>query len=152
LDEASILRLLTLNIEGTALIDAAIELDGPALVEMAKHAKGPTLKHLVKALRAACNSIDDSQIKTLLKAEQYVVLGRWLQGKRSEEMDQLRWRLLRESSVDSIERSRWLERLLGRCSEEKLVTEARIFSTEDHPDLLLDAAHNLSTAFDKLAS
>ena len=67
-------------------------------------------------------------------------------------MDELRWRLLRESSVDSIERSRWLERLLGRCSEENLVTEARVFATEDHPDLLLDAAHNLSTAFDKLES
>ena len=152
LDEASVLRLLKLNIEGTALIDAAIELDGPALIELAKHAKGPALKHLVKALRAACTSIDDSQIKTLLKAEQYVVLGRWLQGQRSEEMDQLRWRLLRESSVDSIERSRWLERLLGRCSEENLVTEARVFATEDHPNLLLDAAHNLSTAFDKLES
>ena len=106
----------------------------------------------MSALKGECTSCEDPQIVALLDAEQYVLLGRWLQGKKGSEFDDLRWRLLREESIDAIERSRWIERLLGRCGEEELILEARRFSSEDHAQLLLDAAENLSTAFDKLDS
>ena len=150
LNEAAMLSLLARGIDGGTLIDSAIKNPGQALVELAQRAKGPTMKRLVSALKKACESQDDAQIQCLLDAKQHTVVGRWLQGKRGSSADELRWRLLRTASIDQIERSRWIERLLGRCDEEDLVAEARDFVTEDHPQLLLDAAQNLSTAFDKL--
>tara|TARA_B110000459_G_C16625847_1_gene505697 strand:- start:10269 stop:11267 length:999 start_codon:yes stop_codon:yes gene_type:complete len=150
LNEAAMLNLLARGIDGSTLIDSAVQNPGQALVELAQQAKGPTMKRLVSALKNACTSQDDLQIQCLLEAEQHSVVGRWLQGKRSSSDDELRWRLLRIESIDQIERSRWIERLLGRCGEEELIDEARVFLTEDHPQLLLDAAQNLSTAFDIL--
>ena len=150
LDEKAVLSLLQRGIDGGVLIDSAIQTHGEALIQLAKRAKGPTLKRLVNALKQTCHSVEDAQIKALLGSEQYIVVGRWLQGQKSAEIDALRWRLVREENIDVIERSRWIERLLGRCDEEELVDEARAFSLENHPQLLLDAAQNLSTAFDNL--
>ena len=150
LDEKAVLSLLQRGIDGGVLIDSAIQTHGEALIQLAKRAKGPTLKRLVNALKKTCHSVEDAQIKALLGSEQYIVVGRWLQGRKSAEIDALRWRLVREENIDVIERSRWIERLLGRCDEEELVDEARAFSLENHPQLLLDAAQNLSTAFDNL--
>ena len=152
LDEDAILTLLERGVDGRVLIESAIKSQGKAVVKLAQKAQGTTLKRLVSALKGECTSCEDPQIVALLDAEQYVLLGRWLQGKKGSEFDDLRWRLLREESIDAIERSRWIERLLGRCGEEELILEARRFSSEDHAQLLLDAAENLSTAFDKLDS
>ena len=150
LDEKAVLSLLQRGIDGGVLIDSAIQTHGEALIQLAKRAKGPTLKRLVNALKQTCQSVEDAQIKALLTSKQYIVVGRWLQGQRGDEIDALRWRLVREENIDVIERSRWIERLLGRCDEEELVDEAQAFSLENHPQLLLDAAQNLSTAFDNL--
>ena len=151
LAEEEVLRLLELGLDGAVLIDSALENNGESLVILSQKAQGSTLKTLVRALKEKCDSIKAPQISTLLDAKQYVVIGRWLQGMRGNEADELRWQLVREESIDSIERSRWIERLLGRCGEEDLILEARRFAGENHPQLLLDAAQNLSTAFDKLA-
>ena len=110
----------------------------------------PTMKKFVKALKERCDSPEDRLIKTLRDAQEWIVVGRWLQGLRGEEHDALRWELIRNPNVDQIERSRWIERLIGRCDEPILVEEARRFIDEEHPDLLLQAAQNLSTAYDKL--
>ena len=150
LDEAALVLLMERGINGSALIQSAIDNHGDALVTFAQSVKGPTLKKLVGALREQCTSVDDAPIETLLAAKEYIVIGRWLQGMRNMELDQLRWKLIRDSTIDQIERSRWIERLLGRCDELPLVEEARLFISEEHPELLIEAAQNLSTAYDKL--
>jgi HEAT repeat protein len=152
LDEASLIALLERGINGATLIDSAVKNNGAALINISQTATGQTMKLLVQALKGTCNSTSDPQIRALLDAKQFIAVGRWLQGKRGVEHDALRWKLVREPSIDQIERSRWIERLLGRCDEDVLVDDARVFLQEDHPQLLLEAAQNLSTAFDKLVS
>ena len=150
LDSEDLLMLIDQGITGPSLIHSVMESDGEALVKFAMAAKGPTMKKFVKALKERCDSPEDQLIKTLRDAQEWIVVGRWLQGLRGEEHDALRWELIRNPNVDQIERSRWIERLIGRCDEPILVEEARRFIDEEHPDLLLQAAQNLSTAYDKL--
>lgn len=150
LDSEGLLLLMDRGIVGASLIQSVMESDGEALVKFATAAKGPTLKKFVKALKERCDSPEDQPIKTLREAGEWIVVGRWLQGLRGEEHDALRWELIRNQNIDQIERSRWIERLIGRCDEALLVKEARRFIDEEHPDLLLQAAQNLSTAYDKL--
>ena len=150
LDNKDLLMLMDQGITGPSLIHSVMESDGEALVKFAMAAKGPTMKKFVKALKERCDSPEDRLIKTLRDAQEWIVVGRWLQGLRGEEHDALRWELIRNPNVDQIERSRWIERLIGRCDEPILVEEARRFIGEEHPDLLLQAAQNLSTAYDKL--
>jgi hypothetical protein len=150
LDEAALVLLMERGINGSALIQSAIDNHGDALVTFAQSVKGPTLKKFVAALREQCTAVDDDPIKTLIQAKEYIVIGRWLQGMRGTEFDQLRWKLIRDPTIDQIERSRWIERLIGRCDELPLVEEARQFISEEHPELLIEAAQNLSTAYDKL--
>lgn len=150
LDSEGLIMLMDRGIAGPSLIHSVMESDGEALVKFANAVKGPTMKKFVKALKERCDSPEDRLIKTLTDAQEWTVVGRWLQGLRGEENDALRWELIRNPNIDQIERSRWIERLIGRCDEQILVGEARRFIDEDHPDLLLQAAQNLSTAYDKL--
>ena len=150
LDEAALVHLMERGISGSALIQSAIDNHGDALVTFARSVKGATLKKFVAALREQCTAVDDDPIETLIEAKEYIVIGRWLQGLRGTEFDQLRWKLIRDPTIDQIERSRWIERLIGRCDELPLVEEARHFISEEHPELLIEAAQNLSTAYDKL--
>jgi hypothetical protein len=108
------------------------------------------MKALVKELRLQCDSLEDAAIQLLLKHELFAVAGRWMQGKKSEEIDALRWRIIRDESVDIIERARLLERLIGRCGEIEIAEENRRFLSECSDELLRISAENLSTASTEL--
>jgi hypothetical protein len=120
------------------------------LVEIAQHADGQTMKLLVKELRLQCNSLEDTAIQLLLERGLFTVAGRWMQGKKSNEIDALRWNIIRDDSVDVIERARLLERLIGRCGEPEIAEENRRFLIECNDELLRISAENLSTASTEL--
>ena len=78
----------------------------------------------------------------------HIVLGRWLQGRRDPRSDELRWEIIENEEVDEIERSRLLERLLGRTDEEEIKIKAESLLKSTNSELLKIIAHNLSTAGD----
>ena len=68
----------------------------------------------------------------------------------NQEIDALRWEIIRNDSVDVIERARLLERLIGRCGEVEIAEENRRFLDECTDELLRISAENLSTASTEL--
>ena len=108
------------------------------------------LKIIVKLLNQECDSVDHEVIKLLIENESYVVLGRWLQGRRGDSVDDLRWQIIANDEVDEIERSRLIERLFSRCEEEKIRDMARHISESTTSELIKVTAHNLSTAGDEV--
>ena len=143
-------EILTRGLNSISLLPSAVQNSGEVLVEIARSADGQTMKALVKELRSQCESLQDGAVQLLLKHELYVVVGRWMQGKKSEGIDALRWNIIRNESVDVIERARLLERLIGRCGEVQIAEENRLFLAECSDDLLRITAENLSTASTEL--
>ncbi len=150
LSEDSMKEILKRGLKSTSLLSSAVHNAGEVLVEVTKGADGPTMKALVKELRLQCDSLEDTAIQLLLKHELFAVAGRWMQGKKSEEIDALRWSIIRDESVDVIERARLLERLIGRCGEVEIAEENRRFLSECNDELLRISAENLSTASTEL--
>ena len=107
------------------------------------------MKIIVKLLNQQCDSVDNEIIKLLIKNESYVVLGRWLQGRRGDTIDELRWKIIGNDDVDEIERSRLIERLFARCNEEKIREMAHYICENTSSELIKVTAHNLSTAGDQ---
>ena len=73
-----------------------------------------------------------------------------MQGKKSKEIDALRWKIIADESVSVIERARFIERLIGRCGEVEIAEENRRFLSECNEELLRISAENLSTASTEL--
>ena len=107
-------------------------------------------KILVDLLQQKCQTLDDEPIKTLIKECRYIIVGRWLQGRRGELEDELRWQIIADETVDEIERSRFLERLFSRCDEANIRRMAEKISETSSSELIRLTAHNLSTAEDKV--
>ncbi|MBT6254772.1 MAG: HEAT repeat domain-containing protein [Euryarchaeota archaeon] len=150
LTEESMSDALRRGIKVNPLLSSAVKNAGEVLVQVTKDLSGSIMNDVVKELRLQCSSLEDKSIQILLKNQRYAVLGRWLQGKKSEEFDALRWTIIRNQSVSSIERARLLERLIGRCGEPEIARENRIFLEECEDDLLRVTAENLSTASTEL--
>ena len=101
---------------------------------------------MVEILKDKCKSSNDESIKLLIENKCYSVIGRWLQGKRDETSDKLRWEIIENENVDEIERSRLLERLIGRCNEPEIVMKSEELLNSTTSQLLKITAQNLSTA------
>jgi len=150
LSEKDMKEVLNRGLNSNSLLPSAVHNSGEVLVEIARQADAQTMKALVKELRSHCTSLDDAAIQLLLEHELFVVAGRWMQGKKGQEIDALRWNILRNDSVDVIERARLLERLIGRCGEPEIAKENSLFLAECSDDLLRISAENLSTASTEL--
>jgi len=113
---------------------------------------GPQHFHdITKHLRANVDSSEDMLIETLLEANMYSIVTRWLIHRGADE-DELRWSMIRNDEVDIIERSKLLERLIGRADEPAVQAEVTDFMDSNPPTLLMVACENLSTAANELAS
>ena len=76
-------------------------------------------------------------------------MARWVISQGASE-DDLRWSLINDERLHVIERSKLLERLIGRADEPGVIkqTEALLSTTDD--ELLKVACENLSTAASEL--
>ena len=119
------------------------------LVKQFGNINSANMKIIVKLLNQQCDSVDNEIIRLLIKNESYVVLGRWLQGRRGDKIDELRWKIIGNDDVDEIERSRLIERLFARCDEEKIREMAHYICENTSSELIKVTAHNLSTAGDQ---
>ena len=127
-------------------IPIALERHLPNLVEL-MGAKGNTQrKFLVEALKDAVDEADDSRLRRLIEGDCTSIVARWLVGRNDVKSDALRAEMLFLEHVDSIDKSRLLERLLHRQHEPEIQELASKLISESTDELVLSAAQNLYTA------
>jgi len=78
-------------------------------------------------------------------------VARWVIRQDAAE-DELRWQLINDDRLHVIERSKLLERLVGRAGEADVLKRANELMESTEEELLMVACENLSTAASELAS
>ena len=149
IDDGTVEQLTKRGVKFGLLMPHLIRSNPEKLAESVHELQNHEIKTLVDLLNRECDSVEDEPINTLIQCKQYVVVGRWLQGKRGDAFDTLRWEIIADDSIDEIERSRFIERLFARCDEEKIRLEAEKIANNSTSELIKLTAHNLSTAKDR---
>ena len=149
IDDGTVEQLTKRGVKFGLLMPHLIRSNPEKLAESVQELQNHEIKTLVDLLNRECDNVEDEPIKTLIQCKQYVVVGRWLQGKRGDAFDTLRWEIIADDSIDEIERSRFIERLFARCDEEKIRLEAEKIANNSTSELIKLTAHNLSTAKDR---
>ncbi len=127
-------------------IPIALERHLPNLVELMRAKGNSQRKFLVEALKDAVDEADDSRLRTLIDGDCTSIVARWLVGRNDLKSDALRAEILFHEHVDSIDKSRLLERLLHRQHEPEIQELASKLISESTDELVLSAAQNLYTA------
>ncbi len=126
-------------------VPIALEHAKPYAVDLIKTKKDTQRKFLVQTLKDTIVDADDPRLQMLLDADCTSIVARWLIGKNDTKSDALREELLFDERVDSIDKSRLLERLLHRQGEPAIQTIAELLVQESTDELVLSAAQNLYT-------
>lgn len=121
------------------------------LVAFAPLLKPHHLNELTDHLRQHVATSDDPMIACLLNANMVRPVARWVLRKGPDE-DELRWSLIENENLDVIERSKLLERLIGRAHEPDVQAKVNSFILTSPPELLMVACENLSTAASEVSS
>jgi len=119
------------------------------LGDLTARIKPSDMKALSDYLRSDVESSDDSLIQHLIDGGLLEPVARWVISQGASE-DDLRWSLINDERLHVIERSKLLERLIGRADEPGVIkqTQALLSTTDD--ELLKVACENLSTAASEL--
>ena len=107
------------------------------------------VKALSDHLRAHVISSQDPLVQSLLEANVLEPVARWVLRQGSDE-DDLRWTLINNDDLAVIERSKLLERLIGRAGEQDVQQRVLSFIKTTDNELLKVACENLSTAASEL--
>ena len=126
-------------------VPIALEHTKPYVVDLIKTKKDTQRKFLVQTLKDTIVDADDPRLQMLLDADCTSIVARWLIGKNDAKSDALREELLFDERVDSIDKSRLLERLLHRQGEPAIQKIAKLLVQESTDELVLSAAQNLYT-------
>ena len=118
----------------------------PNLVDLIKSKSNSQRKFLVQSLKDAVEEADDERLRTLIDGDCASIVARWLVGRNDAKSDALRTELLFDDRVDSIDKSRLLERLLHRQQEPEMQELAERLISESNDELVLSAAQNLYTS------
>ena len=102
-------------------------------------------RFLVQSLKDVVDEADDLRLRMLIDANCTSIVARWLVGRNDPKSDELRRELLFDARVDSIDKSRLLERLLHRQGEQAMQELAERLLAESEDELVLSAAQNLYT-------
>ena len=157
---ASLLEMELNEKENTALQNAIIQDDAlwklavpialekrlPNLLDLMKSKSNSQRKFLVQSLKDAVKEADDERLRTLIDGNCTSIVARWLVGRNDVKSDALRTELLFDERVDSIDKSRLLERLLHRQQEPAMQELAERLISESNDELVLSAAQNLYTS------
>ena len=127
-------------------VPIALENNLPSLLRLMTSKSNTQRKFLVQSLKDAVNEADDDRLRTLIEGDCTSIVARWLVGRNDPKSDALRLELLFHESVDSIDKSRLLERLLHRQHEPAIRELAERLISESSDELVLSAAQNLYTS------
>ncbi len=97
-----------------------------------------------------CNSSEHPAISSIHNSGDKNLLSRWITRKQGNGFDEIREKLIFDSSIDLVQRCRLVETLVGRPNDDfvQSVVE-KILSSKEH-DLLLQEAQMLSTASEEI--
>ena len=155
---------MDLNKEEESLLSAAISNDAALwklavpkamkeesenLIALAKSCTNSQRRFFVASMREHIHEADDSRINSLLAEDCTSVVSRWLVGRNDSKSDVLREILLFDERVDSIDKSRLLERILHRQNEDIVQKLAQKVLDQSSDEVVLSAARNLSTVTDE---
>ena len=118
------------------------------LISLVKGCTNTQRRFFVASMREHILEADDQRITALLDGDCTSVVSRWLVGRNDFKSDTLREALLFDERVDSIDKSRMLERILHRQNEELVQELAQKVLDQSSDEVVLSAARNLSTASD----
>lgn len=118
----------------------------PNLLDLVKSKSNSQRKFLVQSLKDAVEEADDERLRMLIDGDCTSIVARWLVGRNDAKSDALRMELLFDNRVDSIDKSRLLERLLHRQQEPAMQELAERLISESKDELVLSAAQNLYTS------
>ena len=127
-------------------VPIALEHKHPRLVDLMSRKNRSQRRFLVQSLKDAVSDADDSRLRMLIDSASSSIVARWLVGRNDPKSDELRHELLFDQRVDSIDKSRLLERLLHRQQEPAIQTLAKKLLDESKDELVLSAAQNLYTS------
>ncbi len=150
IDDNKLVDLMSKGVDFSSLAPYLLKHSPRRMIQYIDDLTSTELRLIVKILRLHCETLDDEIIQMVIDNKSYVILGRWLQGKKGDKIDELRWQIIANEQVDEIERCRLLERLFSRCGEEKIRSMAKTVSENTTSDLIAVTAHNLSTANDEV--
>ena len=122
------------------------------LISLAKDCTSTQRRFFVTTMREHILDADDQRISILLDGDCTSVVSRWLVGRNDSKSDTLREALLFDKRVDSIDKSRMLERILHRQNDEVVQQLAQKVLDQSSDEVVLSAARNLSTASDEPSS
>ena len=140
--------LIDRRIKSDLITYYAVKNGGELMIRLVKSINNNNSKELVKQLKNQCKDLDDERIQLLIKNKNFIIIGRWLQGKKGKNFDDLRWNIIENQKLDEIERCRLLERLFARSNENEIILRAKKISNEINSELIRLTAYNLSTAGD----
>ena len=126
-------------------VPIALEHARPRLVDLMTTKSNTQRRFLVQSLKDVIDEADDLRLRMLIDANCTSIVARWLVGRNDPKSDELRRELLFDARVDSIDKSRLLERLLHRQGEQAMQELAERLLAESEDELVLSAAQNLYT-------
>jgi|SaaInlStandDraft_2_1057019.scaffolds.fasta_scaffold03155_9 hypothetical protein len=150
ISESEIINLFDSGIDSSLLSKPAIILGGDSLLKLVESSPPNKTQQISQALGEICDDVDDEQIQKLLTAGHLSIIARWLRGRKDSKSDALLWLLMDDERLATIEKSRLLERLIGRAGEPEINAKAVDFASRSDDALLKLTAENLSTAADEL--
>ncbi len=146
LSSKSIKSMLENGVDPKLIIPHALSSDENIVTNLVKSLDSNGKKDFVKYLRKRFTEVEDDIIQILINKNEYEIIGRWLQGKRGEKVDSLRWKIIACDEVNEIERCRLIERLFSRADEPEIIEQAEKIANNSTSELIRITAQNLSTA------
>ncbi len=133
-------------------VPKAMKEDNENLISLARGCTNSQRRFFVASMREHIHEADDKRINALLAEDCTSVVSRWLVGRNDSKSDVLRETLLFDERVDSIDKSRMLERVLHRQNEVLIQELAQKILDQSFDEVVLSAARNLSTVTDEPSS
>lgn len=152
LTEQDIMGLIESELDSSLLIKPAISLGGNTFLKVIESCSDNKAQHISQVLKEMSLNVEDEQIQSLIESGHLAIIARWLRGRKDKASDELLWQLMDDDRLETIEKARLLERLIGRAGEAEINAKAIEFASHCQDDLLKVTAENLSTAADELNS
>ena len=127
-------------------IPIALQQSRPNFVDLMTSKSMAQQRFLIETLKETVVEADDPRLRVLMDGDGISLVARWLVGRNDEKSDALRNELLFDERVDSIDKSRLLERLLHRQNEPGIQELATKLIENSTDELILSAAQNLYTS------
>ncbi|MED5292090.1 MAG: hypothetical protein VX778_07650, partial [Candidatus Thermoplasmatota archaeon] len=127
-------------------IPIALQQSRPNFVDLMTSKSMAQQRFLIQTLKETVVEADDPRLRMLMDGNGISLVARWLVGRNDDKSDVLRNELLFDERVDSIDKSRLLERLLHRQNEPGIQELATKLIENSTDELILSAAQNLYTS------